>query len=119
MLLRQFGCEALAAHDHHSALQIISDHEVDLLVIDYHLAAGETGEAIARDVRVMRPNVPMIMLTGDSRVPESAANSVDAVIVKGCSTPGALLDLIQKLIPDAQLKPRRPNLFSETPGKSS
>ena len=119
MLLEQFGCDTIAVHDHHSALRVVSEQEVDLLVIDYHLANGETGEDIARDVRVMRPQIPLIMLTGDVRLPESACQCVDAVLIKGVSNPTALLDLIEKLLPDAEIRPRRDMLFSDGKDKAS
>jgi CheY-like chemotaxis protein len=108
VLLEQFGCDTIAVNDHQSALRVVAETEIDLLVIDYHLAYGETGEEIARDVRAMRPQIPLIMLTGDARLPQSACECVDAVLVKGASSPGALLDTIQRLLPGAVLKPRRP-----------
>jgi len=116
MLLEQFGCEAIGVEDHLSALRAVSQNPVDLVIIDYHLAHGQTGEAIARDIRVMHPDLPLIMLTGDSAIPESAAAIVDAVLIKGYSNPKTLLDLIAKLIPDAELRPRRDMLVS---GKNS
>ncbi len=113
MLLEQFGCETIAVPDHQSALRVVSETPVDLLVIDYHLADGQTGEEIARDVRAMRPDIPLIMLTGDSRLPQSACDCVDAVLIKGAANPTALLDLIEKLVPDAALRPRRPMLIAD------
>ncbi len=113
MLLEQFGCETLKAGDCQSALRIVSEGGVDLLVIDYHLSGDETGEILARDVRIMYPRIPLVMLTGDSSLPESACQSVDAVLIKGASNPGALLDLIEKLLPDASLRPRRPMLVQQ------
>jgi CheY-like chemotaxis protein len=106
MLLEQFGCDVVEAQDHQSALRAITEDGIDLLVIDYHLAEGVTGEEIARDVRVIRPELPLIMLTGDSKLPDSAARCVDAVLIKGVSNPRALLELIEKLVPRPQLKPR-------------
>jgi CheY-like chemotaxis protein len=106
-LLEQFGCNTIAVADHQSALQVVSEREVDLLVIDYHLADGETGEDIARDVRVIRPEIPLIMLTGDARLPQSACECVDAVLIKGTSGPRALLELIEQLLPGTELRPRR------------
>jgi CheY-like chemotaxis protein len=120
MLLEQFGCATIAVADHRSALRVITERDdVDLLVIDYHLANGETGEDIARDVRVMKPQIPLIMLTGDVRLPESACQSVDAVLIKGVSNPTALLDLIETLVPDAALLPRHEMHFSDDAGKAS
>lgn len=118
MLLEQFGCVALTALNHRSALQVASEYHVDLAVVDYHLANGETGEEVARDLRVMFPRLPMIMLTGDSNLPSSAVQAVDAVIVKGCSNPGNLFEEIQELLPDAELRPRRP-LLVKNPRENS
>ena len=106
MLLEQFGCEVVQVQDHQSALRKVSEAGIDLIVIDYHLAQGATGDEIARDVRVMRPELPLVMLTGDSKLPDSASQCVDAVLIKGASNPRALLELIERLIPGTQLKPR-------------
>lgn len=111
MLLEKFGCKSITASDHRSALRAASENTVDLAVIDYHLANGETGEQIALDLRVMSPRLPLIMLTGDSRLPASASDSVDAVLIKGASNATALLDLIERLLPDAELVARRPMLI--------
>jgi CheY-like chemotaxis protein len=102
MMLELFGFIALTATDHRSALQAASQTTVDLVVIDYHLAQGETGEEIARDLRVMFPKIPLIMLTGDYKLPQRAVESVDAVLIKGMSDPRALVDLIQKLLSSAR-----------------
>ena len=113
MLLEQFGCVAIKATNHKEALRLATETPVDVAVIDFHLADGETGEEIARDLRVLQPGLPLIMLTGDSRLPQSACDVVDAVLIKGASNPTALLDLIEKLLPDAELRPRRPYLVSD------
>jgi CheY-like chemotaxis protein len=94
-------------------MQIVRETPVDLLLIDYHLANGETGEEIAREVRVVHPEIPLVMLTGDAKLPECAKECVDAVLIKGASNPRDLLDTIQQLLPDAELKPRREMLVQE------
>jgi CheY-like chemotaxis protein len=118
MLLEQFGCEAIGVEDQQSALQLLSSKAIDLMVIDYHLANGATGEDLARDVRVIRPEVKLIMLTGDSRLPDSAHDCVDAVLIKGASNPSLLLQLIEDLLPDAELRPRR-SMWGEEPVEST
>lgn len=115
MMLEQFGCIVVTATDHRSALQLPSEMAVDLAVIDYHLARGETGEQIARDLRVMFPRLPLIMLTGDCKLPQSAVESVDAVLIKGSSGPTALLELIGKLLPQAGLRPPSPRETTAPP----
>lgn len=111
-MLEQFGCEAITAPDGAAALQLLASQSIDLMLIDYHLADGETGEEIAREVRQRWPKVPMIMLTGDSKLPDSAIAAVDEVIIKG-TNPRILLDTIEKLLPEGKLKPRREMLIPE------
>jgi len=113
LLLQQFGCETLTATNAITAIQIAADEPLDLVLIDYHLANGETGEQVARDVRVLKPHVPLVMLSGDAQLPDSARECVDAVLTKGLSSPGELFDMIQRLLPDAKLRPRRPMLIPE------
>ncbi|MBV9087959.1 MAG: response regulator [Acidobacteriaceae bacterium] len=108
IFLEQFGCEVIAVQDRQSALKAVTENDVDLLLIDYHLADGATGEEIARDVRMLRPHVPLVMFSGDPKIPESAHECSDAVLLKGASNPSDLLDVIQKLVPGAALRPRRP-----------
>ena len=115
LLLQQFGCDTLPASDHTTAIRIAAENPIDLAVIDYHLANGETGEQVAQDIRVLKPNVPLIMLTGDAHLPAHVNQHVDAVLTKGLSSPDELLALIQRLVPDAQLRPRRPMLVPQPP----
>ena len=119
MLLQQFGCETIAVEDHASALRALDDTNVDLVLIDYHLAGDSTGEELARDIRVMQPKLPLVMLTGDSSLPDSARGCVDAVLIKGASNPRDLLDTIRKLLPDAALKPQPPMLIQPPAAKAS
>ena len=119
LLLQQFGCDTIAVSDHNSALKALTENQVDLMLIDYHLADNVTGDEIARDVRALRPQIPLVMLTGDAKIPDAAIASVDAVLVKGQSSPRDLFDIIQKLLPQAPLKPMRPMLIPEKPTKAS
>jgi len=66
-------------------------------------------------------------LTGDPQLPRSAAEVVDAVLIKGQSSPAALFDLIERLLPNATLIPRhavkideqRQEVGLRKPGKAS
>ena len=46
MMLEQFGCETIGVEDHQSALQAVAERKIDLIVLDYHLANGETGKIL-------------------------------------------------------------------------
>jgi CheY-like chemotaxis protein len=114
MLLEQFGCEVVQTQDHQSTLHEVTEDGIDLVIIDYHLGNGESGEDVARDVRVLRPKIPLIMLSGDARLPESASRIVNAVLIKGASDPKELLELIEQLVPGAELRPRRSLSFDRS-----
>ncbi len=119
LLLELFGCATVAVADYRSALKAVTEQKIDLILIDYHLADGRNGEEIARDVRVIRPHLPLVMLTGDSNIPGSARACVDAVLVKGASDPKTLLATIERLLPHSKLKPRRENILPDRSSKAS
>ncbi|MBV8632696.1 MAG: response regulator [Silvibacterium sp.] len=107
LLLEQFGCEVVAVHDSQSCLRAATQEYFDLALLDYHLAEQLTGADVARDLRIMMPAMRLVMLTGDPMLPQSAVQSVDAVLTKGTSGPQQLFQIIEDLLPDCALKPRR------------
>jgi CheY-like chemotaxis protein len=109
-LLEQFGCEVLTVPDAQSCLTAAVESDFDVALIDYHLGGTVTGEDVARDMRLCAPETALVMLTGDPKIPDSARESVDAVIIKGASRPDDLFFIIEELAPDCTLKPRRPPL---------
>lgn len=106
VLLEQFGCDVVTVTDSSACLQAAAREIFDLVLLDYHLSEPVTGEDVARDLRVLLPRVPLIMLTGDPRIPPSACECVDAVLIKGPSGPVELLDTIHRLLPHRPIKPR-------------
>lgn len=119
LMLQQFGCEVVAVTDAPACLDALDQHPIDLILIDYHLSDKMDGEELARTIRTNWPKVALVMLTGDPNVPNSARESVDAVLIKGASSPKDMLDLIEDLVPDAQLRPRQPAVTSESLSKTS
>lgn len=113
-LLEQFGCEVVTVTDSSSCLRTVAQGTFDLVLLDYHLAEEITGEDVARDINAFLPEMPLIMLTGDPKLPDSARESVDAVLVKGSNGPRELLDTIQELLPGRTIKPRRKSLVTPT-----
>jgi CheY-like chemotaxis protein len=120
LFLELFWCQVTAVEDAETCLCTARKAAFDLGLLDYHLGGEITGEHVALELRVHLPHMPLIMLTGDPKIPDSARQSVDAVLVKGLSNPIELLDTIQELLPDCILKPRRKapaaSVLSKTPG---
>jgi len=119
LMLEQFGCTVVAVNDSRSCLRALQENSVDLVMIDYHLAERMNGEDLARQIRGLQPELPLIMLTGDPRIPDSARESVDAVLVKGAGSPRDLLDLIDDLVPNAALRTRPPQILPGSAPKAS
>lgn len=97
-LLRRFGYDALTARDHRSAVRAAANTDIDLCITDFHLQNGETGEDIARDVRMIRPQVALVLLTGDAEIAGSVGKSFDAVLIKGQCDASVLHDVIARFI---------------------
>jgi PAS domain S-box-containing protein len=67
MLLKVEGYRVLLAATQAEALQRAGDQPIDLLITDYHLAAGETGTQVIAEVRkAMGRPLRAILITGDT-----------------------------------------------------
>jgi DNA-binding response OmpR family regulator len=62
-ILTEPGYSLLTASDGYEALRILVEHSVDLLITDIKMP-GISGFALARQAKVMRPNLHVIYLTG-------------------------------------------------------
>lgn len=119
LMLEQFGCKVVAVNDSRSCINALAENRIDLALIDYHLAEATNGEDLARQIRKQHPGLPLIMLTGDPKIPDSVRDSVDAVLIKGSGSPRDMLDLIEDLIPDASLRPRPAQMVPGTTPRGS
>ena len=97
-LLEVRGYNVITASDDFLALKAVTEQQVDVAVIDYHMERGANGEQIAKAIRVIYPNLPLLMLTGDPNVPQSARDSVDAFLIKGAEDVTTLLSVIKNLL---------------------
>ncbi len=81
VFLESFGYAVLTASSGGEGLQLASDHSVDLVIVDYAMPEMN-GQQVAIEIRRLKPNAPIIMLSGAVDVPEHALRSVDAFIAK-------------------------------------
>ena len=72
--LSKEGYEVLTAEDYSSALEIISNTDLDVIIADIILGVY-TGIDILREVKKLNMNCPVIMITGEPNV-ETAADAV-------------------------------------------
>lgn len=95
-LLELKGYSVLTATDGQSGLDLIANNQIHAVILDYRMP-GLNGESAAREIKSRWPGLPIIMLSGDPQIPESAKNLSDAFVVKG-SHPDVLLSELDLLI---------------------
>jgi CheY-like chemotaxis protein len=96
LILEHEGYEVLTASDGPSGLELFASKPVDLVVLDYNMPEVN-GAVVARKMRAMKPQVPVIMFSAYFEPPAEAAGVIDAYVAKG-QNPRVLLDQISELI---------------------
>ena len=78
-MLHDLGHEAVQAHDAASALAVIaSDPAIGLVISDIAMPGATNGLELARALRVQRPTLPVLLVTGYSQYgPEVAGEAFD------------------------------------------
>lgn len=105
--LNAAGVKARSAVDGRSAVQIVTEGEVDVCVVDL-LATGQAGKHVVQDIRAINPNVIPIVLTEKLDTDFSAVLGTDAYAYVQKPSPGIdLVEMIAKARSDPRLQ-RRP-----------
>jgi CheY-like chemotaxis protein len=79
--LESFGYGVLTAPSGGKGLELASIYSVDVVIVDYSMP-GMSGLEVAIEMRRLRPQAPIIMLSGAGDVPEQALKCVDAFVAK-------------------------------------
>lgn len=79
--LESFGYTVLTAATGSQGLELASMHSVDVVIVDY-VMPEMNGHEVAIAMRRVRPQAPIIMLSGAVDVPEQALKWVDAFVAK-------------------------------------
>ena len=74
---------------------MLKQNPVDLVIADHFLSA-KTGTEIAREMKVMKPKVPILIVSGIAEKP-SGLEFADGFLPKG-EAPDVLLDTITRLL---------------------
>ena len=80
-LLEKRGFEVLTTTSARNGLQIAAAFAVAAVVVDYNMPEMN-GHEVAREIKRIRPQIPVVMVCGESKIPEQALNVVDAVVSK-------------------------------------
>ena len=79
--LESFGYTVLTAPSGGKGLELASIFSVDVVIVDYFMPAMN-GQEVAIELRRLRPQASIIMLSGAKDIPEQALKSADAFIPK-------------------------------------
>ena len=79
--LESFGYTVLIAPSGGEGLEMACLHSVDLVIVDYFMPEMN-GHEVAIEMRRLRPQAPIIMLSGARDVPEQALKWVNAFVAK-------------------------------------
>ncbi|HZQ67533.1 MAG TPA: response regulator [Terriglobales bacterium] len=76
--------EVIPAADGRQALSILRSHpkQIDAVISDYDMP-GMSGPELAAQVKLLRPDLPVIIVSGSQPVLEEAPHFVDAAMAKG------------------------------------
>jgi CheY-like chemotaxis protein len=81
MVLESSGFKVLVARNGQDALDVFRSAVVDAVVLDYFMP-GMTGLSVAREMKDLRPEVPIIVLSGFASLPGETIGVVDAWMQK-------------------------------------
>lgn len=79
--LTTFGYTVLTAPSGDEGLKLAAKNCVDVVIVDYCMPQMN-GQEVAIEMRRLRPQVTIIMLSGSVAVPQEAMNTVDAFVRK-------------------------------------
>ena len=80
-MLESHGYKVLTATNAEEALKIFDSTEVDVVLTDHLLTKGQTGTALAAEMRRRKPNVPIAIYSGVAQVPDDM-DKADVFITK-------------------------------------
>jgi len=99
-LLGRAGYRVHVAKDGKIGLEIFRNKPVDLVVLDYEMP-GMMGDDVAKQMRRLRKDVPLLLVTAFHNLPASCTSIFDATVLKG-ESPTLLLEEISRLLAERQ-----------------
>ena len=97
MLLERAGYRVVTALDGAAGLALFASEPVAAVVLDFAMP-GMNGGEVARSMRSIKPQVPILMLSAYTSLPPEIAEFVDMSMTKGEGAP-ALLKKLGSLLP--------------------
>ncbi len=98
ILLETFDFRVNIATNGPDALRLFRSRDVDAVIVDYQMPGMDGGE-VARAMKQLRPDVPVLMLSSLSWLPEGAPQDcIDGFLTKGGPT-SKLVSALERIMP--------------------
>jgi len=92
MLLERAGYRVLTALDGSAGLDLFAREPVEAVILDFSMP-GMSGGEVAQRMRLVKPNVPILMLSAYTSLPPEVIRSVNLSMTKGEGAPALLKKL--------------------------
>ena len=92
MLLERAGYNVLTALDGPTGIQLFSQNPIEAVVLDFSMP-GMSGGEVAENLRRIKPEVPILMLSAYTSLPPEVSALVDMSMTKGEGAPALLIKL--------------------------
>jgi CheY-like chemotaxis protein len=102
MLLEENGYKVLHAIDGLGGISLFAALRVDAVILDYQMP-GINGSVIAAEMKRLKPNVPILLLSAYGPLPERKLKFVDRFLSKS-QPPAILLSTLKELL-ESRAKP--------------
>jgi CheY-like chemotaxis protein len=96
MMLQSRGYEVLTALGGREGLEVFARHPVSAVILDYAMPGMDGGE-LAAELKRLKPEVKILMLSAYVDLPQEVLACVDARAVKGIS-PTSFLTALERLL---------------------
>jgi CheY-like chemotaxis protein len=96
-IFRAYGFQVITAADPVEAVSRLRGLSFDLALLDYQMPRL-TGAQVAQEIKLSRPDMPVVMISGYPTLPPSELLFVDAYLGRGASI-DELLDTVRRLLP--------------------
>jgi CheY-like chemotaxis protein len=105
-LLGSYGYDVTVAANGKQALKLFLSRNVDAVLTDLEMP-GMTGTELAARLKKMRPELPVLLVSGSKTAHQAPPPDIDAAVAKGVPT-NKLVDQIENIL--AKYRSHRPRL---------
>ena len=101
-LLERQGFAVLTASSARQGLQLAADNGVAAVIVDYHMPEIN-GHEVALEIKRLKPNTPIVMVSSEEQIPSRVLDVVDAFVPKH-ETPSLLVPVLTRICDEVLAK---------------